>query len=75
MLPRGMPTNLSAVQRAVNQEDPSVIALTTMVVVVIALIVKCTLRYVLTVAKSVKCPLSLEKAGQYIVVTAIGSTE
>jgi hypothetical protein len=31
---------------------------------------KCIPQYVLSVAKNVKCPLSLERAGQYIVVTA-----
>jgi hypothetical protein len=31
---------------------------------------KCMPQYVLRVAKNVKCPLSLERASQYIVVTA-----
>ena len=31
---------------------------------------RCMPRYVLSVARNVKCPLSLEKAGQYIVVNA-----
>jgi hypothetical protein len=31
---------------------------------------RCMPRYVVSVARNVKCPLSLEKAGQYIVVNA-----
>jgi hypothetical protein len=31
---------------------------------------KCMPQYVLRVAKNAKCPLNLEKAGQYIVVNA-----
>jgi hypothetical protein len=31
---------------------------------------KCMPRYVLSVAKNVKCPLSLERAGRYIVANA-----
>ena len=31
---------------------------------------KCTPQYVLSVGRNVKCPLNLERAGRYIVVTA-----
>ena len=50
---------------AVRQREPS-----TMAPEVPELAAKCMPQYVLSVAKNVKCPLSLEKAGQYIVVNA-----
>jgi hypothetical protein len=51
---------------AVKQRDPS-----TITPEVTGLIAKCMPQYVLSVAKNVKCPLSLERAGRYIVVNAI----
>jgi hypothetical protein len=50
---------------AVRQREPS-----TTTPEVPELAAKCMLRYALSVAKNVKCPSSLERAGQYIVVTA-----
>lgn len=55
----------SAVQRAVKQRDPSTIASE-----VTDLTAKCIPRYVSSAAKTVKCPLNRERAGQYIVATA-----
>jgi hypothetical protein len=50
---------------AVKQSD-----LSTMTPEVPDLAAKCIPQYVLSVVKTVKCPLSLERAGQYIVVSA-----
>jgi hypothetical protein len=50
---------------AVRQREPS-----SMAPEVPDLAAKCMPQYVLSVAKNVKCPLSLERASQYIVVTA-----
>jgi hypothetical protein len=50
---------------AVRQREPS---LTTPEVPELA--AKCMPQYALSVARNVKCPLSLERAGQYIVVNA-----
>ena len=50
---------------AVKQREPS-----TIVPAVTDLAAKCIPQYVLSVVKTVKCPLSLERAGQYIVVSA-----
>jgi len=50
---------------AVRQREPS-----TMAPEVTGLAAKCMPQYVLSVAKTVKCPLSLERASQYIVVSA-----
>jgi hypothetical protein len=50
---------------AVRQNEPS---MTTPEAPELA--VRCMRRYVLSVARNVKCPLSLEKAGQYTVVNA-----
>jgi len=50
---------------AVRQREPA-----TMTPEAPELVAKCILRYVLPVAKNVKCPLSLERAAQYIVVNA-----
>jgi hypothetical protein len=50
---------------AVRQREAS-----TMTPEVSGLAAKCMPQYVLSVAKNVKCPLSLEKADQYIVVSA-----
>ena len=37
---------------------------------VLVVVPRCMTPYVLSVAKNAKCPLSLERASQYIVVTA-----
>jgi hypothetical protein len=50
---------------AVRQKEAGTIA-----PAVTGLAAKCMPQYVLSVAKTVKCPLSLERASQYIVVTA-----
>jgi hypothetical protein len=50
---------------AVRQREPS-----SMAPEVPELAAKCMPQYVLSVAKNAKCPLSLERASQYIVVTA-----
>jgi hypothetical protein len=50
---------------AVKQREPSTIASE-----VTDLAAKCIPQYVLSVARTAKCPLSLERAGQYIVVSA-----
>jgi hypothetical protein len=50
---------------AVRQREPS-----TMAPEVLELAAKCMPQYVLSVAKTVKCLLSLERASQYIVVSA-----
>jgi len=50
---------------AVKQREPS-----TIVPAVTDLAAKCIPQYVWSVVKTVKCPLSLERAGQYIVVSA-----
>lgn len=55
----------SVAQLAVKQREPSTIAPE-----VTALAAKCIPQYVLSVARIAKCPLSREKAGQYIVVNA-----
>jgi hypothetical protein len=70
MLPRGIPTNLNAARLAAQKGEGSAIALVVMVVT--ELIVKCILRYVLSVVKNAKCLSSLERAGQYIAVIATG---
>jgi hypothetical protein len=57
--------NPSVALPAVKQREPS-----TMTPEVTGLAAKCIPQYVLSVAKTVKCPLSLERAGQYIVVSA-----
>jgi len=55
----------SVARLAVRQKEPGTIA-----PAVSGLAAKCIPQYVLSVAKNVKCPLSLERAGQYIVVSA-----
>jgi hypothetical protein len=50
---------------AVKQREPR-----TIVPAVTDLAARCIPQYVLSVVKTVKCPLSLERAGQYIVVSA-----
>jgi hypothetical protein len=50
---------------AVRQSEPS-----TTTPEALELAARCMPRYVVSVARNVKCPLSLEKAGQYIVVNA-----
>jgi hypothetical protein len=50
---------------AVRQREPS-----TITPEVTGLTAKCIPQYVLSVAKTVKCPSSLERAGRYIVVNA-----
>ena len=50
---------------AVKQREPSTIA-----PAVTDLAAKCIPQYVMSVVKTVKCPSSLERAGQYIVVSA-----
>ena len=55
----------SVVLLAVKQREPNAIAL-----VVTDLAAKCIQQYVLSVVRNVKCPSSLEKEGQYIVVSA-----
>jgi hypothetical protein len=60
MLAGDIPMNPSVAHLAVKQREPSTI--TTEVPA------RCIPQYVLSVAKTVKCPLSRERAGQYIVV-------
>jgi len=55
----------SVAQLAAKQREPGTIA-----TAVTDLAAKCIPRYVLSVAKTAKCPLSQERAGQYIVVSA-----
>ena len=55
----------SVAQLAAKQREPSTIA-----PAVTDLAAKCIPRYVLSVAKTAKCHLSRERAGQYIVVSA-----
>jgi hypothetical protein len=50
---------------AAKQREPSTIA-----PVVTDLAAKCIPQYASSVARTAKCPLSLERAGQYIVVNA-----
>jgi len=50
---------------AVKPREPS-----TITPEVTDLAAKCIPQYVLSVARTAKCPLSLERAGQYIVVSA-----
>jgi len=57
--------SLSVARLAVRQKEPGTIA-----PAVSGLAAKCIPQYVLNVVKNVKCPLSLERAGQYIVVIA-----
>jgi hypothetical protein len=71
MLPRDIPMSLSVVQLAGKQEGLSAIALV-VVMALIGLSARCIMRYVLSVAKSAKCPSSLEKADPYIAVIATG---
>jgi hypothetical protein len=73
MLPKGIPTSPNAVQLVVRRGGLNAIALVAMVLT--ALIVKCTLRYALSVVKNVKCPSSLERADQYIAVTVTGKLD
>jgi len=65
MLAGDIPMSPSVAQLAVKQKEPSTIASE-----VTGLTAKCIPQYVLSVVKIVKCPLSLERAGQYIVVSA-----
>ena len=58
--------NQSDAHLAVKQREPSIITPE-----VPDLAAKCILQYVLSVAKTVKCPLNLEKADQYIVANVI----
>jgi len=58
-------TSPSVAPLAVRQREPS-----TITPEVTGLTAKCILQYVLSVAKTVKCPSSLERAGRYIVVNA-----
>lgn len=60
-----IPMSPSVALPAVKQREPSTIAPE-----VTELTAKCILQYVLSVVKTVKCPLSLERADQYIVVNA-----
>jgi hypothetical protein len=55
----------SVAQLAVKQREPSTIAPE-----VTGLAAKCIPQYVLSVARTAKCPSSRERAGQYIVVSA-----
>jgi hypothetical protein len=55
----------SVVRLAVKQREPDTTAS-----VVTGLAAKCIPQYVLNAAKTAKCLLSLERAGQYIVVSA-----
>ena len=55
----------SVAQLAVKQREPSTIA-----TAVTDLAAKCIPQYVLSVARTAKCPSSQERAGQYIVVNA-----
>ena len=65
MLAGDIQTSPSVALLAVKQREPGTIALA-----VTELTAKCIPQYVLSVVKTVKCPLSLERAGQYIVVSA-----
>jgi hypothetical protein len=65
MLARDILMSPSVAPLAVRQREPS-----TITPEVTGLAAKCIPQYVLSVAKNVKCPLSLERAGQYIVVNA-----
>jgi hypothetical protein len=65
MLVRDILTSPSVAPLAVKQKEPSTIAPE-----VPELTARCIPQYVMNVAKTVKCPLSLERAGQYIVVSA-----
>jgi hypothetical protein len=65
MLVRDIPMNPSVAQLAAKQREPSTIA-----PAVTDLAAKCIPQYVLSVARTAKCPLSRERAGQYIVVNA-----
>jgi hypothetical protein len=60
-----IPMSPSVALLAVRQREPS-----TMTPEVPELAARCMLRYALRVAKNVKCPSNLERASQYIVVTA-----
>jgi hypothetical protein len=65
MLAGDIPMSPSVALLAVKQRDPGTIALA-----VTGLTAKCIPRYVMSVVKTVKFPSSLERAGQYIVVSA-----
>jgi len=65
MLVRDILMSPSVAQLAEKQRDPSTIASE-----VTDLTAKCIPQFVLSVAKTAKCPLSRERAGQYIVVSA-----
>jgi hypothetical protein len=65
MLVRDILMSPSVALLAVNQREPSTITSE-----VTALAAKCIPQYVLSVARTAKCPSSLERAGQYIVVNA-----
>jgi len=58
-------TSPSVALLAVKQREPGTIALA-----VTELTARCIPQYVLSVVKTAKCPLSLARAGQYIVVSA-----
>ena len=68
MRPEGMLTSPSAVKPVVKQEKPSAIA--SVATGITDLAARCMPLYVLGVVKNVKCPSSLERAGQYIAVSA-----
>jgi hypothetical protein len=59
-----IPMNPSVALLAVKPKEPSTIA------EVSGLTARCIPQYVLSVVKIVKCPLSLERVGRYIVVNA-----
>jgi hypothetical protein len=65
MLVGDIPMSPSVALLAVRQREAS-----TMTPEVPELAAKCMPQYVLRVARNAKCPLSLGRAGQYIVVTA-----
>jgi hypothetical protein len=65
MLVGDTPMSPSVARLVVKPREPSTIAPEAL-----ELADKCTPRYVLSVVKTVKCPSSLERAGQYIVVCA-----
>ena len=65
MLVGGILMSPSVALLAVRQSEPS-----TTTPEAPELAARCMPRYVVSVARNVKCPLSLEKAGQYIVVNA-----
>jgi hypothetical protein len=65
MLAGDILTSPSVARPAVKPREPS-----TITPEVPELAAKCTPQYVMSVVKTVKCPSSLEKAGQYIVVIA-----